>query len=222
MLRRSRLTRSRATSGNQGVARQHRLGRRRLRQLDGRSGDQHLQARTCSETSTRSLTGVAGRASTSSTSRRSPGLAGTTTSASTQHSTTAPRPSTRISRETTSRACRPDNRGYSRASTRPRTTQTYSRACLSGHGELRSQPLRLVQTISVGLVKVTRPPSLRGGRVRPEDARACEDLGMGFCIWVADDPELADALSPYGSDPQVEPVPSNYPYFSASMRAMSA
>jgi len=45
---------------------------------------------------------------------------------------------------------------------------------------------------------------------------------MGFCIWVADDPELADALSPYGSDPQVEPVPSNYPYFSASMRAMSA
>ncbi len=58
--------------------------------------------------------------------------------------------------------------------------------------------------------------------MRPEDARACEDLGMGFCIWVADDPELADALSPYGSDPQVEPVPSNYPYFSASLRAMSA
>ena len=32
-------------------------------------------------------------------------LAGTATSASTQHSTTAPRPSTRISRETTPRSC---------------------------------------------------------------------------------------------------------------------
>jgi hypothetical protein len=43
---------------------------------------------------------------------------------------------------------------------------------------------------------------------------------MGYCIWVADDPELAELEASDDDDPQTKD--SGYPYFSTSNRAMAA